>query len=330
MNHRDELLSLFSSQKNGSVPAFSGLIHITADGLRDQGLSFGEIHHEAQKMAQAAMSTFKITGMPSAALPLDLCAPAEALGARLKFYPDEEMRFPQVVSDFLYSSTKELPGHFAFDLDRGRLGIVCDAISLVKKELGSKVIVSGTIPGPYTLLLYICHPRNLFIEMKKDPQSVIGAVLQLSAFLAELGTAYKNAGADLITIHDMGGSPGFIGPSKFEQFVFPGLKGLISALPAPTVLSICGNTNKSMELLAQTGADAVSVDQTNDLPASRAILQDTLLFGNLDPVHVLAGGSPGDVRTAVWVAIQSGVDAVWPGCDLVPQTPIENLRALQF
>jgi uroporphyrinogen-III decarboxylase len=84
-----------------------------------------------------------------------------------------------------------------------------------------------------------------------------------------------------------------------------------------------------MELLAQTGANAISVDQTNDLAASRAVLKNTLLFGNLDPVHVLAGGTVNDVQSAARSAIYSGVDAVWPGCDLVPQTPIENLKALQ-
>jgi [methyl-Co(III) methanol-specific corrinoid protein]:coenzyme M methyltransferase len=82
-----------------------------------------------------------------------------------------------------------------------------------------------------------------------------------------------------------------------------------------------------MELLAQTGAHAISVDQTNDLVASRAVLKDTLLFGNLDPVHVLAGGTPHDIQNAVQSAISAGVDAVWPGCDLVPQTPIENIKA---
>jgi [methyl-Co(III) methanol-specific corrinoid protein]:coenzyme M methyltransferase len=197
----------------------------------------------------------------------------------------------------------------------------------VKKEIGSEVIISGTIPGPYTLLLYLCNPRNLFIEMKKEPQSVLDALALLPAFLAKIGRDYHDAGADFITIHEMGGSPGFIGPAKFEQFVFPFVKQLISELPGPTVLSVCGNTNKSIDLLAHTGANAVSVDQTNDLAASRARMGSTLLFGNIDPVAALWQGDAASITEAVRGAKEAGVDAIWPGCDLVPQTSVENLKA---
>jgi uroporphyrinogen-III decarboxylase len=189
-------------------------------------------------------------------------------------------------------------------------------------------VVSGIIPGPYTLLLYLIEPGGLFAEMKREPDAVRTALRNLSAFLAQIALSYRSAGADFITIHEMGGSPGFIGPAKFEQFVFPALEGLIADLPKPTVLSVCGNTNKSMEVLARVGADAVSVDQTNDLAASRAALKDTLLFGNLDPVATLWRGDEASITEAVHGAKEADVDAVWPGCDLVPQSPLENIRAL--
>ncbi len=127
----------------------------------------------------------------------------------------------------------------------------------------------------------------------------------------------------------MGGSPAFIGPARFEQFVLPALKELIADLPKPRVLSICGNTNASMSLIAQAGADAVSVDQTNDLAVSRKVLGNgTLLFGNIDPVATLSLGSEFEVRQAVAKSKEAGADAVWPGCDLVLQTSIQNLHAM--
>jgi [methyl-Co(III) methanol-specific corrinoid protein]:coenzyme M methyltransferase len=113
------------------------------------------------------------------------------------------------------------------------------------------------------------EPGGLFAEMKREPRLVADALFQLASFLAEVGVTYRNAGADFITIHDMGGSPGFIGPAKYEQFAYPAEKLLIAELPSPRILSVCGNTNKSMHLLAGTGADAISVDQLND-PSSRA------------------------------------------------------------
>ncbi len=329
MNSRQAILNLLSGKKNNFTPAFSGLIHITAEGLQSEGLEFHEIHHDAQKMAKAAGSTFRLTGMPSAGLPLDLCAPAEALGAELNYYEDREYQFPQPAKS-LFASTKYLNKAY-FEgtnfLNKGRLPIICDAIRLLKEDIGNEAAISGIIPGPYTLLLYLIEPGSLFAEMKREPKSVTDALFQLASFLAEIGVAYREAGADLITVHDMGGSPGFIGPAKYEEFVYPAEKLLIAELPAPRVLSVCGNTNKSMHFLAQTDVDAISVDQLNDLSASRAVLKDTLLFGNIDPMATLYRGDESTISEAVRGAKEAGVDAVWPGCDLVPQTSMENLRA---
>lgn len=89
-----------------------------------------------------------------------------------------------------------------------------------------------------------------------------------------MGAVYRNPGADFITIHDMGGSPAFIGPAKYEKFVLPAEKLLIEKLPKPRVLSVCGNVTSSLHLLAQAGADAISLDQTVDLAAARLAIED--------------------------------------------------------
>lgn len=323
---RAEILRLLNGEKISSVPAFSGLIHVTAEGLAGEGLSLHEVHHDAGKMARAAASTFKLTGMPSAALPLDLCSPAEALGAELIFYNDEEMQFPQV-KKLLFQSSREILEIGELKLG-GRIELICEAIGLLKKDIGDKAVISGMIPGPYTLMIYICKVQNLIREMKNEPQMVLEALLRLSAFLAEISNVYLNAGADFITVHEMGGSPGFIGPKPFEQFVLPALQHLTSSLPHPIVLSVCGKTDSAMSLLAQSGADAISVDQLNDLKASRVALKDTVLFGNVDPVATLWQGDEGSVAKAVQRSKEAGVDAVWPGCDLVPQTSIRNIQKM--
>lgn len=324
MGMHKQILSLLSGQKIDTVPAFSGLIHVTAEGLEHEGLSLHEVHHEAGRMARAAASTFKLTGLPSAALPLDLCMPAEMLGAELNY---EGEGFPQVKS-FLFESAKEIRGVEHGEWEGGRIGLICEAIKLVKEDIGKDVVISGLIPGPYTLLLYLCNPANLFTEMKKEPQVVLDALFHLSSFLAKIGKTYRDAGADHVTIHDMGGSAGFIGPSKYGQFVFPPEKDLIEKLPKPCVLSVCGSMDKSLHLLAQTGADAVSVDQVTNLKSAREALKDVMLLGNLDPVAVLWRGDEAQVAEAVTGAKEARVDAVWPGCDLVPQTPIQNLKRM--
>lgn len=332
---RETILSLLAGQKVDAIPAFSGLIHVTADGLEREGLKLHEVHHDAGKMARAAASTFKLTGMPSATLPLDLCAPAEALGAELNFYEDGRLQFPQV-RRVIFGSTKEIGKAEPFDFvqgksgkwGNGRISLICEAIRLVKEDIGKDVVIAGLIPGPYTLLLYLCNLPNMVREMKKEPQMVTDALFHLSSFLAEIGKAYREAGADFITVHDMGGSAGFVGPSVYEQFVFPAEKDLIGKLPKPRVLSVCGRMDKALHLLAQTGAEAVSVDQMTNLKSARDALGDMLLFGNLDPLETLLRGDEAQVAEAVVGAREAGVDAVWPGCDLVPSTPVQNIREM--
>jgi len=329
MNSREAILSLFQGNRISLPPAFSGLIHITAEGLQSEGLVFHEVHKDAQKMAKASASTFKLSGLPSAVAPLDMYVEAEALGGTIDFLKSREFAFPQIAKP-LFASTKYLnSGYFesADFVNKGRIPLVCEAIRLLKEDIGQDAVIGGMIPGPYTLLLFLIEPGGLFAEMKREPRLVADALFHLSTFLSQVGIAYRNAGADFITIHDMGGSPGFIGPAKYEQFVYPAQKLLIAELPAPRVLSVCGNTNKSRDLLAQTSADAISVDQTNNLAASRHILTDTLLFGNIDPVATLWQGDEAQITESVRAANEAGVDAVWPGCDLVPQTSIENLKA---
>ena len=325
---REQILDLLSGKKIDSQPAFSGLIHVTAEGLNSKGLVFHEVHNDANKMAKAAASTFKMSGLPSAVVPLDLYVEAEALGAEINFRADREFEFPQVKRAGLFGSAKEITEETTKILNRGRIKLVCEAIELLKKDIGKEAVIGGMIPGPYTLLLLVADVKNMFIEMKKEPQAVTDALLLLSVFLAEVGIAYKNAGADFITIHDMGGSPAFIGPAKYEQFALPAEKLLIEKLPKPRVLSVCGNVTKSLHLLSQTGADAISLDQTVDLTAARLALKNTLLFGNLDPVETLSRGDSAQIAEAVIRAKEAGVDAIWPGCDLVVQTPIQNIKAM--
>ena len=327
---REKILDLLSGQKIDLQPVFSGLIHITTEGFASEGLSLDEANHDGKRMAKAAASTFRLTRIPSAALPLDLCAPAEALGAELNFYEGITNLFPQP-KKALFATAKYLNEGFfrsADFLTKGRLPLICEAIRLLKEDVGNDVVISGVIPGPYTLLLYLVEAGGLFTGMKREPASVNDALFLLSSFLADIGNAYREAGADFITIHDMGGSPAFIGPAKYEQFVLPAEKALIEKLPKPCVLSVCGNVSKSLELLDQTGAEAISIDQTTDVHAAQAALKNSLLFGNIDPVAILWQGDKASITESVLGAKEAGMDAVSPGCDLVPSTPIQNLKAL--
>jgi [methyl-Co(III) methanol-specific corrinoid protein]:coenzyme M methyltransferase len=215
-----------------------------------------------------------------------------------------------------------------FVVKNGRISLVVEAIKLLKEDVGKEIVIGAWVPGPFTLLSLLVETGALYMSMRRSREALHSTLEFLSQVLAGVGNAYHKAGADFLTVHEMGGSPGALGPRLFESIVLPHLHALISALPRPVVLSACGRTDGTIKLLAASGADALSVDQTNDLAKSREELPDMLLFGNLDPVRLISQGTPLQITEAVVGAVRSGADAVWPGCDLYPQTPLENLRTL--
>jgi [methyl-Co(III) methanol-specific corrinoid protein]:coenzyme M methyltransferase len=328
MTSRNDILALFNNQKPDTPPLFSGLISVTEQGLNSEGLLFHETHHDAAKMARAAASSYQVSGFGSAVVPLDMYVEAEALGATVDFREEDERAEHARVTEFLFQSVNEFNTKGTKIQEKGRIPLVCEAIGLLKEDVGDEIAIGAFVPGPWTLLSLLVETMELYTSMRRGPETIHAAMEITTDVLAAVGNAYHQAGADFLTIHEMGGSPGVLGPKRFESVVLPHLQALTSALPGPMVLSACGNTNGAMKLLAASGVDALSVDQTNDLAASLQEFPDVLLFGNLDPVGLLSQGTPDEIAEAVASAVRSGADAVWPGCDLYLGTPTENLRAL--
>lgn len=325
---RARILNLLRGQRDAFIPCFGALSTITAPALETRELHFHEIHHDARKMVVAAASAHELYGWQSATLPTSLIVEAEAFGAQVDDRADMPEAMWPLVPQTLFTATQDvqLPhGDFA---QRGSIPLVCDALRQVKRRVGEKIVVGAWIAGPFTLGMYTTAYETLLLDVKRAPNDVARALELFADASSAAANAYVNAGADFITIHEMGGSPGVVGPRAFGELILPRLQKIISRISVPTILSVCGNTNNAMELLADAGANAIHVEHTNNLARSREILgKDILLFGNLDAVKVIAHGDAEKIRAAVERAAPF-VDAIMPACDLYLQTPAENLRAL--
>jgi uroporphyrinogen-III decarboxylase len=98
---------------------------------------------------------------------------------------------------------------------------------------------------------------------------------------------------------------------------------------------MCGNATPILAAMAESGADVLELDQRTDMrDACRIVPGRIALWGNLDPVAVLAQGSPQDVVRAVKEFVQTMAAAgrqrfvLSSGCTLAMETPDENLHAL--
>jgi MtaA/CmuA family methyltransferase len=328
---RQDVLALLAGQRVGRLPCFSGLASVTEPALTQLGLNFSDVHGDAVEMAQAAASSYRLCGLESAVVPLDMCVEAEALGSIIDFRQGESPPAYPSVRQYAAGSPEALalPASPEEILERSRIPVVLEAIRLLVEDVGREIAIGAWVPGPMTLAMYLVEPDAIFASIVDSSNALKQRLEALTLILAEVAGAYRKAGADFITVHEMGGSPGYLGPATFKRLVLPQLRLLVASIPEPCVLSICGRTARAIDVMGQAGAAALSVDELSDVSHTRSRLgPESLLFGNVNPVGILAEGREDDVAQAVREAAAAGIDAIWPGCDLWPDTPLENLRAM--
>lgn len=324
---RDDVLEVLSGKQIARLPVFSGLPSLTAGGLRSAGVRYQSAHTDASLMARAAASTHALYGFESAVVPFDLCVEAEALGCAVDFQTDTDAFLAPVISRTLSWDDWQPPVH-AHLLQRGRIPLVAAALRILKDDVGGILAIGAWLPGPFTLAWQL-FGAEAWLAGLSEPTKAAVVLDVLAELLGRVGRFYADAGADFLTIHEMGGSPQVIGAKHFRSFVAQPLTRLMSSLPRPRVLSICGATDDIISDMVATGADALHVDQRNDLARTRRVLRPAVvIFGNFDPVLILSQGKPAGIAVCVRKIIDAGANAIWPGCDLWPEIPDENFRGL--
>jgi MtaA/CmuA family methyltransferase len=330
LNSRERVLKLFRRESLDYIPLFSGYGNITIHGLERYGWKFPEIHTDARKMANMAASTFHLFGFESAVVPFDMGVEAEALGSKVNYYAH--------ATDILYPTISQHPAEKVEDLNlqipsdlasAGRIPLVTEAIRILKEEVGNQVAIGSWVLGPYTLAGQLLDLSQLAKAAFKK-KDLVGKLLDhLAGVLIQIINIYRRAGADYITVREMGAGPDILSPRMFESLIRPPLRRIFDEIESPKVLHICGDTNAIIDQMVLCGADALSVEKKNNVTETRKKLgPDVLIFGELDAYGVLSQGKPDDVDRAVKEAVERGVNAIWPGCDIWPMVPKENMEAL--
>jgi [methyl-Co(III) methanol-specific corrinoid protein]:coenzyme M methyltransferase len=326
MTPKERVLNLITGQPLDQVPASTGFGNVIVAGLQKHNLRFAHVHLDAKEMADAAAATVELTNIDTPIVPFDMGVVAEALGATLNTYPhSEDILYPTLRDKFVHSGDDiTVPDDIT---SVGRVSLVCDAIQHLKTHFGEEYPVGSWVLGPFTLAGQVMDLNELLKMTFKEPEKAEGILENLTQALIKEAQAYKAAGADFITLREMGATSDVLSPRSFKKMIKKFSEEIIAAIDGPKVYHICGDTNMIITEMADVGAHAVSVDQKNDLVASREKLgPDAVLLGNVHPWDVFSQGTPETIKAEVEKAIAAGVDSVWPGCDLWPDTPAENLK----
>src|SRR5580765_1263303 len=289
-----------------------------------------EICKKPALAAEVTITAAEILGIDAAIIFADLLLPLEVMGLPFHFSAGEgpviekPVRSPQDIANLRTDRASEL-------------GYVSEALALVAKHFGDRLPVIGFCGAPFTLASYMIEgggSRN-YVHTKKMMYTETAAWQVLMRKLVDVLAAYAaeqvTAGADALQIFDSW--VGCLSVEDYRQYVLPFATDLVQRLKKTGVPVIYFGTDTATLLPAmkETGAQVMGVDWRFPLDQAWSSLKfDGAVQGNLDPVLLFAGQKELRARTDAILRQAGGRPGhiFNLGHGILPETPVENVRAL--
>ncbi len=334
MNSRELVQATLAGLPAPRVPVGPLAVHFCAKGA---GYSLRQYTTSAQALAEAVIRYYEEFRPDAIWISADTWVSAQAMGATVGAMEDNQP-FGRMGGPLVQR---------AADIDRipppdvqaqGRYPLMLDALKCVVRELGHEVFIVACFDQyPFSLAAALMGLDRIMLKVVDDPPFVEALMKRCEEYALAYGRALSDAGADLLSGGD---SPAvLLGPRLYQQIARPFERSLIRSLKVamekPVSLHICGDSTPILSHMARTGADVLEIDYAVDLKtASEAVGPAVTLWGNVDPVRVLAQGTAQQVRAEAAKLIgqarreQRSRFVLSSGCTLAVETPRENLQAL--
>jgi MtaA/CmuA family methyltransferase len=200
------------------------------------------------------------------------------------------------------------------------------------KTPAREVPVLSLVEGPFTNCARILGTEKMMRAVMKKRPMVERLLEKVGQLLAQFGRALEERGIDGLIIADPVGSATMVSPVLYRQLVLPALQRFIKNLRVPVILHVCGDSEPILDMMADTGARILSLDQCMDLSmAKQKVANRCGIGGNVDPINALLLGTVEDVRRATLKCLEQGGKkgyVLMAGCAVPPRTPTENLKAM--
>ncbi len=291
-----------------------------------------EYYHSSEKMFELEKYMYETFATDGVGISTTLRGMAEAMGSEIRYFDDNvaQLKKPAL-------TLREIDNAKLVDVDKdGRLPIILEAVRLVKKNLGDKVPVSGTLTGPFTVAAMVLGTEHLMVGMIKKPEKI----KQLMEVITENNNRYIRRLLDIgvgIGFADPVSSTSLISPHQYEEFSLPYFKQNVDFIKrngGGCGLHICGTSRAIWESFKDSGIGTFGLDNVESLTEAKEVLGDTMCIqGNVPPVEVMRLGTPHDVLRSARDCIKQGHDSpkgfvLTSGCQMSMFTPKENMQAL--
>lgn len=232
------------------------------------------------------------------------------------------------------SEVAELP-HLELDKLPVTLRLL-EAIKHFLNETHGEVPVRLHFRGPFSMVAGLIESETILRGMRRDPEGLHTALTYTTQLATQLVECFADLSHIIYNISDPVASGSLISHKQYESFAYPYTKQIVETLHQQNKwvhLHICGNTEKALPIIEQTGVDAFSMDQVVDVAKAFEMTNNRLiLIGNVDPVQYFLEGNTEEIKQEVIRIHQiaksvNGSLVLAPGCDLPYATPIEQIQA---
>ena len=322
---KERVLKMFNKEPVDRMPCFSGQGTVTVQAIEKMGTQFAKIHNNAELMAGAALTSARMWDLDGLVVPFDMAAVAEAMGRGVSLYDGADgIIYPTVPNKWKDLDAIDIPEDF---MSKGRMPVIDSAFAILKKE-APDLAIGAWVLGPFTQAGQIMELDVLLKGLKKKKDQIDAFLGQMTEITIDMCKHYEELGVDFICVREMGSGTDLLSPRMWKTLIQPNLTRVFDAISIPSVNHICGSTDMIIEMMHECGADALSVDQKNNVVETREkIGNDALILGNFDPYGTLTTlEDSSEVANVIKKCIDDGVDSVWPGCDIWPDVRKENME----
>ncbi len=304
-----------------ACPLQTGIV----DLMKETGIYWPEAHKNSEKMAELALSAYRLGDLESVRVPYENCVEVEALGCVLGNWKEDEQ--PRVEKHAI-SSAKEYEKLKIPDPSKdGRMPVVINAVRILKEKVGEEVPIFAAVSSPFEMLARLMD----YTQLLREVFTGVEEMHSLLEFATELETLYAqhlvDAGATGITL--VNGSSSNLGPKFYSEYSMKYEKELIKNIDAYTIIHICGDTTLILDQMVQTGADGISIDSHVPISKAKEIIgKRSAVIGNVSTTNLWKGSSE-EVVAEAKDCLDSGVDILAPACGFPPRTPLENMKSLK-
>lgn len=328
MNSRERFLAMLAGEPADCLPALPITMMFAAGQIgakyRDYATNF-RLQSEGQIRVAEKFGADQVSAIS------DPCCEAADVGAAIKWFSDQP---PAVDEENALVKEKSALARLKVPdpSGGGRMTNRLEALQLLKKHIGKEKIVEGWVEGPCAESADLRGINHLMTDFYDDANFVRDLMDFVTELEIRFAKAQVHAGADMIGIGDAAAS--LLSRRFYDEFVFPRQKKItdeIHSLRASVRLHICGDTRHLLEGMGRVGADIVDLDSLSPLAeARRRMGRRQVLLGNIDPVRTLRNGTPASVYEALGECHRQAGERfiVGAGCEVVRDTPEENLHAL--